>query len=461
MKALFRNSLAARLFLSAALWSLLILAAAGIILSTVQQRVSERAFDDRLGVYLKSLVADVASPNEADRNDHSGISEPRFDLPLSGWYWQVTRLDRLPHEIKGSVSLFGGQLPSLPDAPSSSGTVREGYVAGPDNQALRMVEQSIDLGDDGRYLVQVAAPADTIVETVRTFRLTMIVTFVLLGLALVVTTFFQVRFGLRPLALLRQEIGAIRTGERQRIAGHYPDDLAPLARELNLLIDSNEAILERARKEVGNLAHALKTPLSVIVNESQEDTPLASKVREQAAVMRDQVNWYLERARAAARAGTLGSVTEMAPVIAGLVRAFEKIYHDRALTFAVDVPHDLKFRGEKQDLEEMAGNLIDNACKWASSHISIAASLTGDGFAILRVTDDGPGLPEQARTDALARGKRLDESKPGSGLGLSIVADLVVLYGGALTLSAAEPTGLDARLRLPAIGGSTASPNIV
>lgn len=461
MKALFRNSLAARLFLSAALWSLLILVAAGIILSTVQQRVSERAFDDRLAVYLKSLVADVASPNEADRNDHSGISEPRFDLPLSGWYWQVTRLDRLPPDIRGSVSLFGGQLPSLPDAPSGGGMVREAYVSGPDNQALRMVEQSIDLGDEGRYLVQVAAPADTIVESVRTFRLTMIVTFVLLGLALVVTTFFQVRYGLRPLALLRQEIGTIRTGERQRIAGNYPDDLAPLARELNLLIDSNEAILERARKEVGNLAHALKTPLSVIVNESREDTPLAIKVREQAAVMHDQVNWYLERARAAARAGTLGSVTDIATVIAGLVRAFEKIYRDRALTFAIDVPTGLKFRGEKQDLEEMIGNLIDNACKWAKSEIRIAAQCSDEGFALLRVTDDGPGLPEKARSEALARGRRLDESKPGSGLGLSIVADLVVLYGGSLTLSTAAPTGLDACLRLPAIGGSSAGPNIV
>ena len=461
MKALFRNSLAARLFLSASLWSLLILFAAGIILSTVQQRASERAFDDRLSVYLKSLVADVASPNEADRNDHSGISEPRFDLPLSGWYWQVTRLDRLPPDVRGSVSLFGGQLPNLPEAAQGGGLVREAYVAGPDNQALRMVEQSIDLGDDGRYLVQVAAPADTIAESVRTFRLTMIITFVLLGLALGVTTLFQVRFGLRPLALLRKEIGDIRTGERQRIAGTYPDDLAPLARELNLLIDSNEAILERARKEVGNLAHALKTPLSVIVNEADDDTALAQKVREQAMVMRDQVNWYLERARAAARAGTLGSATDIEPVIAGLVRAFEKIYRDRALRFSIDIPSGLKFRGEKQDLEEMAGNLIDNAGKWAASEIRIAATVSENGFAVLSVTDDGPGLPEKARSEALARGRRLDESKPGSGLGLSIVADLVVLYGGTLTLDAARPRGLQASLRLPAIGGSTVGPNIV
>lgn len=461
MRNLFRNSLASRLFLSAAFWSLLILVVAGVILSTVQQRASERAFDDRLAIYLKSLVADVASPNEADRADPSNFSEPRFDLPLSGWYWQVTRLDRLPPEIRASVSLFGGKLPVLSHDMTQAGRIREGYVTGPDDQALRLVEQSIDLGDDGRFLVQVAAPADTIADAVRSFRWTMTLTFVLLGLALVVTTLFQVRFGLGPLRALRQEIGAIRTGETHRIAGDYPDDLAPLARELNLLIDANEAILERARTQVGNLAHALKTPLSVIVNESQdEETALARKVREQAAIMRDQVNWYLERARAAARAGTLGSATEIAPVISGLVRAFEKIYRDRALNFSVDIPAGLKFRGEKQDLEEMAGNLIDNAGKWAGTRIRIAVQRTGEGLAELTVEDDGPGLPEKARGEALARGRRLDESKPGSGLGLSIVADLASLYGGTLALADAPGGGLKCSLRLPVIEGSTAGPNI-
>lgn len=462
MRAWFRNSLATRLFLSAAFWSLAILVIAGIILSKVQQRASERAFDDRLAIYLKSIVADVASPNEADRNDPSNFSEPRFDLPLSGWYWQVTRLDRLPPEIRASVSLFGGKLPVLAQDQGRSGGIREGYVSGPDDQSLRMVEQSIDLGDDGRFLIQVAAPADTIADTVRDFRWTMTLTFVLLGLALVVTTLFQVRFGLRPLRSLRQEIGAIRTGETARIAGTYPDDLAPLAGELNLLIDANETILERARTQVGNLAHALKTPLSVIVNESQdEDTALARKVREQAAVMRDQVNWYLERARAAARAGSLGAATDAVPVVMGLVRAFEKIYHDRDLTFSIDIPAGLQFRVEKQDLEEMVGNLMDNAGKWAKATILVATHASGDGFVDMRVDDDGPGLPAKARSEALARGRRLDESKPGSGLGLSIVADLAALYGGSLTLDDAELGGLSARLRLPVIAASTERPNIV
>lgn len=462
MRGWFRNSIGTRLFLSAAFWSLAILLVAGIILSKVQQRASERAFDDRLAIYLKSIVADVASPNEADRNDPSNFSEPRFDLPLSGWYWQVTRLDRLPPEIRASVSLFGGKLPTLSQDPGHSGGIRQGYVSGPDEQSLRMVEQSIDLGEDGRFLIQVAAPADTIADTVRDFRWTMTLTFVLLGLALVITTLFQVRYGLRPLRSLRQEIGAIRTGETTRIVKTYPDDLAPLARELNLLIDANETILERARTQVGNLAHALKTPLSVIVNESQQDdTALAQKVREQAAVMRDQVNWYLERARVAARAGSLGAATDIEPVVMGLVRAFEKIYRDRDLTFRIDIPAGLKLRVEKQDLEEMVGNLMDNAGKWAKAQIRVSAIAIGHGVCELRVDDDGPGLPAKARGEALARGRRLDESKPGSGLGLSIVADLAALYGGSLALDDAEPNGLSARLRLPAIEASLDRPNIV
>lgn len=457
MMAAGRSSLATRLFISAAFWSLTILLIAGLILSTVQQRATEKAFDDRLAIYLKSIVADVASPNESDRNDPSNFSEPRFNLPLSGWYWQVTRLDRLPSEIRSSVSLFGGQLPILAQERGQAGEMREGYVTGPDDQGLRMVEQLIDLGEDGRFLIQVAAPADTIANNVRAFRFTLALTLGLLGLALVITTLFQVRFGLGPLRSLRQEIAAIRNGETARIAGSYPHDLAPLATELNLLIDSNEAILARARKEVGNLAHALKTPLSVIVNEADdENSPFAHKVREQAGIMRDQVNWYLERARAAARAATLGTVTEMEPVLAGLTRTFEKIYRDRALSFSMQCPAGLKFRGEKQDLEEMVGNLMDNAGKWAQARIGVTVRMMPDGYALLSVDDDGPGLPEQARGAALARGQRLDESKPGSGLGLSIVADLAALYGGQLSLETAEGGGLSARLRLPAIEGFSA-----
>jgi signal transduction histidine kinase len=229
--------------------------------------------------------------------------------------------------------------------------------------------------------------------------------------------------------------------------------LAPLARELNLLLETNREILERARTQVGNLAHALKTPLSVIVNEvDHAPTELAGKVREQAALMRDQVDYYLNRARAAALAGTLGALTEVAPVVDGLSRTFGKIHMGRQLAIEDRVAPGARFRGEGQDLEEMVGNLVDNACKWATSRVVIAAEVVArDGVASLEVTvdDDGPGLPEPAREEVLRRGRRLDETKPGSGLGLSIVADLAGLYRGHLHLEASPLGGLRAVLVLP------------
>jgi signal transduction histidine kinase len=263
----------------------------------------------------------------------------------------------------------------------------------------------------------------------------------------------QIRFGLQPLKNLRAGLSAIRRGEAERIPGEYPQDIAPLAQDLNLLLDTNREILERARTQVGNLAHALKTPLSVIVNEV-ENAPddVAAKVREQAAVMRDQVNYHLDRARAAALAGTLGSVTEVEPVIAALTRTFAKIYRDKDLAIETAIPPGARFRGERQDLEEMAGNLIDNACKWAAMRVSVTVEVRREddrSWIVIHVDDDGPGLPPESREQMPKRGRRLDETKPGSGLGLSIVGDVAALYRGSLKLAEAPLGGLRAVLELP------------
>jgi signal transduction histidine kinase len=218
-------------------------------------------------------------------------------------------------------------------------------------------------------------------------------------------------------------------------------------------------VVERARTQVGNLAHALKTPLSVISNEAARDqSPLAEKVREQTALMRDQVAWYLDRARAAARSTVIGASAEVEPSLVGLVRTFQKIFVDRSIDFGFECASGLRFRGERQDMEEMLGNLIDNAGKWASSQVRIVATHVlrdageaSPGFLEIAVEDDGPGLPAERREEALGRGRRLDETKPGSGLGLSIVADLAKIYGGSLELADSPMGGLKAALRLPSV----------
>ena len=454
------NSLALRLFLSAAGWTGIILLITGFVLSSLYRDAAERSFDRRLNVFLRTLVAEVAAPDDSSERTPQSLGEPQFDLPLSGWYWQLTRLNAARPEVRSSRSLWDSGLPHLADmgvAPTDDGT-RRAYVPGPEDQRLRLIERAVDLGEDGRYLVAVAGDSQEIDDETHSFDRAIAATFGILAAVLLLTTMFQVRFGLAPLKRISESLAAIRAGTAERLAGRFPVEIEPLARETNALIDANREIVERARTHVGNLAHALKTPLSVMMNEAaaRPDDPLAAKVGEQIVIMRDQVTRHLERARIAARATVVGSVTEVAPVVTALTRTMEKIYHPRGIAIDLDAPEGVRFRGERQDIEEMLGNLVDNACKWAQARVSIEVTQErrqDDPFKVIVrvvVDDDGPGLSPADRDQVARRGQRLDETKPGSGLGLSIVLELASLYGGNLTLSTAPIGGLRAELVLPA-----------
>jgi signal transduction histidine kinase len=459
------DSLAFRLFLWASALTVVILIVTGIALSSLYRHAVERAFDRRLDVYLRTLVADVASPEEGTDKFPQSIGEPLFELPLSGWYWQVTRLGTSKPDVHSSRSLWDSNLPRLPQsaedtAAAAAGGYRKGYAQGPEEVRLRLVERNIDFGDEGRYLIAVAGDASEIDNEILSFDRTIGAIFAALAGALLLTTVLQVRFGLAPLKRISESLAAIRSGRAERLEGEFPVEIAPLARETNALIEANREIVERARTHVGNLAHALKTPLSVIVNEAaaRSGDPLAQKVLEQADIMRDQVARQLERARLAARSTVVGTLIDVPPVVTALARTMEKLHRERDIAIAVDVPEHARFRGEQQDLEEMIGNLVDNACKWARSRVAIevaAAGPPGDGkssgeFKVrVIVDDDGPGLSPTEREQVALRGQRLDESKPGSGLGLSIVVELAGLYDGVLTLGTAPIGGLRAELALP------------
>jgi signal transduction histidine kinase len=456
-----RNSLAVRLFFSASAWVLVILVITGFVLSSVYRNATERAFDRRLNLYLRTLIAEVATPDEPPDRQFQSLGEPLFELPLSGWYWQITRTDTDKADVRSSRSLWDKKLPKLEDRgiDLSAAGIRVGYVEGPEGQNLRMVERPVDLGSDGKFLVGVAGDASEIFDETRSFDYYLGGTFTALGIVLLLTTIFQVRFGLAPLKRISESIADIRSGRAERLEGDFPVEIAPLARETNALIDANREIVERARTHVGNLAHAIKTPLSVIVNEAgaHGTDPFANKVMEQADVMRDQVAHHLQRARIAARVTIVGTVTEVAPALEALQRTMEKIHRDRGIVIEVKADPKAKFRGERQDLEEMAGNLVDNACKWASSRVFIDALVerpaepgAAPTLRIL-VDDDGRGLSAAERAKVSRRGQRLDESKPGSGLGLSIVTELAALYGGSLALGNAPIGGLRAELVLPGI----------
>src|SRR3989440_1728064 len=456
------SSLATRLFFSATAWVVVILVITGFVLSSVYKNAPGRASDRRLNLYLRTLIAEVATPDEPPDRQFQSLGEPLFELPLSGWYWQIPRTDTEKPELRASRSLWDKKLPKLEEqgVDLTAAGIRLGYVDGPEGQSLRMVERPVDLGGEGKFLVSVAGDATEIFEETRAFDYYLGGTFAALSIVLVLTTIFQVRFGLAPLKRISDSIADIRSGRAERLEGEFPVEIAPLARETNALIDANREIVERARTHVGNLAHAIKTPLSVIVNEASahRTDPMAGKVLEQAGVMRDQVAHHLERARIAARVTVVGTVTEVASVIEALRRTMEKIHRDRGIVVEVKADTPAKFRGERQDLEEMVGNLIDNACKWAASQVFIEVLVEqpaepGAGPKLLRIVvdDDGRGLSEAERTKVARRGQRLDESKPGSGLGLSIVVDLAALYGGSLSLGGAPTGGLRAGLVLPGV----------
>lgn len=453
------KSLAFRLFATSAAWTLLVLPIAGVIIYRLYRDDVQASFDARLEKLVNSIAIDSMGGNGgtlpiAPNNRY----EPLFEDYHSGWYWQIKRIDddaSTPHLGSASLGHAALELPIKRDLkPDANGARWMGSI-GPAGEPIRMVEviDSVERGDNApKYSIIVAGPVDWLESRVANFLTRLAIALFLTGLGLVTVTLFQVRFGLLPLRRIEQGLADVRSGKAANLEGELPAEIEPLQHELNALITSNQEIIDRARTQVGNLAHALKTPLAVITNEAREDKgPLGTKVAEQAEIMRDQVNHYLDRARVAARVGVIGRATPVLDVLEPLTRALERIHRDRAITLNLQCPADLHFAGERQDLEEILGNLCDNACKWAKSSVSVTAQAGPGrkGRIAIAIEDDGPGLTPEQRARIGKRGVRLDESKPGSGLGLSIVTDLVQSYRGSLSLGQSARGGLRVDLDLP------------
>jgi len=455
------NSLARRLFVLSALWGVVSLAVAGFILITVYRGSVERAFDERLGVYLKTLVGTLAAQSDGGDGFRmpDNLGEARFELPLSGWYWVVRRVGD-DKALVASASLTGEvlRLPSDVGANAGSDHVARAYLDGPDGQHLRLIERIVDFDGSQRLRVAVAGNADDLAADIAGFRWRTIVILAVVGFGTALSALLQVRLALAPLERMRNALFRIRSGDEDRLSGDVPTEMAPFAHELNALIDANREAMERARTHVGNLAHALKTPLSVLLNEARDgDGPLARHVVEQATLMREHVQHHLDRARIAAQRRVIGVVTDVEPVVERLARAMRKIHEDKGVMVAVELDPGLRFRGEREDLEEALGNLVDNACKWCRHEVAIRVRLDsgpadGEGRRmVISVEDDGPGLPPEVRAEGPRRGRRLDETVPGTGLGLAIVGELASLYGGAFTLGESPLGGLCCELVLPAL----------
>ncbi len=454
------NSLSFRLIVSSAIVAIVLLVSAAFLLNGLFQQALERNFDSRLRSTLDGLLANVELSPLGVPKLQGPISDNRFTLPLSGWYWQISGVDKKQEEV-ASGSLLEQRI--VLDANALQQRDKDGVASSSaidsQGQNLRVIEQRLKLfGSSQDYSFLVAGNFDELKAEVFAFRRALFAVLGLLGAGLLAAILAQVKYALRPLIEMQHRLNDIRSGKIELLHDDFPQEIQPVADELNLLVQSNFEIIDRARMQVGNLAHALKTPISVLTNEARDSkAPLAIKVKEQITVMRDQVNLYLDRARRAARAQTIGAATDVEPVLQSLARTLQRINRDRSLIIKVEAPTTLRFRGERQDFEEMVGNLMDNACKWATSNILVTAALTAnevdDGRQWLAVTvdDDGQGIPAEKRSDALKRGQRLDESKPGSGLGMSIILETAGMYAGKVELADAELGGLRVILTLPAI----------
>ncbi len=447
-----KGSIATRLFWLSAAWLVVALIATAFLLTELYSRALDRSLVEALNFNLETLVVRTLEAGAPDALSVAA-ADPRYERPASGWYWQIT--DSRGEFFNLSNSLVGAGLPEI-SAPFDQDNARSGIGFDSFGTQLWIVERKVTILDLELF-VAVSGNRDEIVALTGQFRSQALVVLGAVGAMLAVMSFIAGRMALRPIGRLRQAIEDVRAGGSKKVEGNFPSELTPLADELNELLRSNHEIVERARSQVGNLAHGLKTPLAVLRNEvSGKNTSLARFVGEQVEKMNSQVTTYLERAAISARSSVIGQRTDVVKVLERLVRVMEKIHPESKITLNVPAGNPVWFRGEDADLEEMVGNLFDNACKWSKTRVNVSVDLSGAAGRrelLITIKDDGAGLTGEQIASALRRGVRLDEKTPGSGLGLDIVKELVDVYGGELSLASLPQGGLEACLKLPAAPG--------
>ena len=434
------------------------------MLTTLYKNNAQKNFQELLTAHLYNLMGVVDRGDNGALTGNPNLGDPHFQQPFSGWYWSVIPLDEKPGRAKDRRAIrsnsLGGEILITPDAkavPFKDGFLRTYQIIGIQGEEITVAEAQIFLGEgDDLYRFLVTGNNEALELETSEFTQNLVIFLALFGVGMVISTFVIIKYGLRPLNRAKDALNDIRNGEAERLEGTFPDEITPLITEMNALIDANKTVLERARTQVGNLAHALKTPISVLKNEARAPgSDLAAKVEEQAENMQEHVQRYLDRARIAAQVGSINARTPVTPVLDRMVRVMQRLNpHLRYAKFDKDA-EDCNFRGEQQDLEEVLGNLIENASRFAVEQVKISVDSMpspNDGLSTmleLIIEDDGPGLSKEQRSEALKRGRRLDETKPGSGLGLSIVNDIVQEYKGSIELGESQLGGLKASVYLP------------
>jgi signal transduction histidine kinase len=429
------TSLTRRLIGVAAIWITVLLLGGGYALDRVLTSSLVENFDKQLEYVLNAMIAASEIGPEGEVRFNRPPADQRFLEPYSGVYFQVSGegADTFP-----SRSLWDRRLQV--DAGHNDVELHTYDSKEFQDEPLRIVERDVILpGSETRWRFQVAQSREIIDRQISDLRSTLIRAFLALGIGLLVLAALQASYGLWPLRRVRTQVVAIRSGKQSRISENFPREIYPLVRELNQLLAHSEEQAEEARRHAGNLAHALKTPLTVITNAATAHAPdLADTVCREATVMRRQVDHHLARARAI--------VWES---LEAVERAVTRLYPAATVDIAGD--RQAAVRVERQDLDEMLGNLIENAAKYGHGRVFVTVEQVADEGVEIAVEDDGPGIPPEEREAIFARGARLDTTgKPGTGLGLAIVRDVAEIYGGSIRLEESEDLGgLLARLTLP------------
>ncbi|MFC0210265.1 sensor histidine kinase [Chelativorans intermedius] len=441
------------------LWAVIALAVIATVISALFRQVSSRGFEEVLSAHLFNLIASVSADEQGRLQGTPNLGDLRFSEPLSGWYWSVEPTSQALRRSLSSPSLIGSApvpAPGTDAVPFDAAFQRTYRVEGPGGNALQVLEAEVVLDQADRIArFRVMGNLSELEREIGDFTRRLFAYLAAFGLGMVAINAFAILLALRPLQSIRRALANIRAGTAERLSGPFPTEIAPLAEETNALIESNRRIIERSRKQVGNLAHSLKTPLAVLMNEGRSMGGEQGRlIADHAAAMQQQIDHYLQRARAAAQRSALAQRSPVNETLERMARVTRKLNPDKTLTLDLP-PQEVVFAGEREDLEEIIGNLLENAMKWARGQVGLsllapeAAEGEGRRFT-LKIEDDGPGIPEAQARQALKRGRRLDETKPGTGLGLAIVADLVAEYGGALALERSGLGGLMVRIELPA-----------
>ena len=438
------GSLGRRMLVIASLWIVLLLAGGGLALDQVLKSAVTRNFDDQLAFVLRSLTESAVLDVNGEVILTRELADQRFLEPGSGAYWQISGNG---HPDFPSRSLWDERLKVLPPYTDLKVHYRDADEL--NGESLRVAERDyLVLPSKTRWRFQVAESRDVLDAEIAALRRTIVRSFALLGAGLIALAAFQAWYGLLPLKQVRKALARMRAGQASRVEGAMPAEVAPMVEELNALVEHNDRQAEEARRHAGNLAHALKTPLSVIMNAAaagQADLPEA--VIREARTMRRQIDHHLARARAVGRRGSAHSRAEVWPSIQAVERAVARLYPNVRIDTAG--AKDLVAHIERQDLEEMMGNLVENAAKYGGGSVFVTVAAE-QGFVEVLVEDDGRGIPEADRVRIFDRGVRLDSGKPGTGLGLAIVRDVAEIYDGTVSLEESEDLGgLLVRLRLP------------